>query len=274
MAKRFTDTTKYDKPFMRSLPGAYKILWDLLYHDCDHAGIWIVDFEVAQIKVGRDMLIDREKALELFNADEVRVIVLDNGKRWFLPGFIEFQYTRLLSTNRAHISVIAALKKHSLLKEDLTLSLPEGSPLSNKIKPLGSPLEGAKEKEKDKELEMVKEKAGGVGDFESSDIDAWTQSAIDGNDPVLEQMELRDERQSGKPWPADFDRAHWILHHRGLISRYSWEFRSQQDFRQSLLGELRKNKFSKPDKPFNHEQDKRTPANAVIASTAGGFGSL
>ena len=48
MAKRFTDTNKYKKPFIRGLQGAYKLFWDYLYHDCDHAGIWIVDFEIAQ----------------------------------------------------------------------------------------------------------------------------------------------------------------------------------------------------------------------------------
>ena len=47
--KRFTDTDKYKKPFIRGLKGAYKLLWDYLYHECDNAGVWIDDFDVAQI---------------------------------------------------------------------------------------------------------------------------------------------------------------------------------------------------------------------------------
>ena len=58
MAKRFTDTEKYRKPFLRGLQGAYKLLWDFLYHDCNHAGIWIKDFEIAQIYIGNDMPIN------------------------------------------------------------------------------------------------------------------------------------------------------------------------------------------------------------------------
>lgn len=147
MAKRFTDTNKYKKPFIRSLPAAYKLLWDFLYHDCDHAGIWIVDFEIAQAYVGKDVSIDKKSALFLFNEDEARIIELDGGKKWFIPSFIEFQYGHLSEKNRAHQSVITILQKFHLLNTDLTLK--------NKIKPLTSPLQGGKDK--DKELEEDKE---------------------------------------------------------------------------------------------------------------------
>ena len=118
MAKRFTYSNKYKKSFIRSLPGPYKLLWDFLYHDCDHAGIWTVDFETAQIYIGKDMEVDQKTALEFFNADEQRIVILDNGKKWFLPGFIEFQYVKLSETNRAHASAISTLKKLGLLAPD------------------------------------------------------------------------------------------------------------------------------------------------------------
>ena len=95
MAKRFTDTNKYKKPFIRGLQGAYKFFWDYLYHECDHAGIWIVDFEVAQLYVGKDMPINKEDALKYFNNGEKRIIEIDNGIRWYIPSFIEFQYGRI-----------------------------------------------------------------------------------------------------------------------------------------------------------------------------------
>src|SRR5690606_26542925 len=123
MAKRFTDTNKYKKPFIRGLQGAYKLLWDYLYHDCDHAGIWIVDFEIAQMYIGQDMKISREKAIKCFNTDEVRIIEIDGGKKWFIPGFIEFQYGQLSEKNRAHVNVINQLSKYDLLNDDLTLKI-------------------------------------------------------------------------------------------------------------------------------------------------------
>ena len=141
MAKRFTDTNKYKKPFIRGLQGAYKLLWDYLYHDCDHAGIWIVDFEVAQLYLGKDMPVNHEDALRYFNNDEKRIIEVDNGKKWFIPSFIEFQYGELNEQNRAHNSVIQILKKNNLYKN----------------RPLKSSLEGAMDKDKDKDKDMVKD---------------------------------------------------------------------------------------------------------------------
>lgn len=140
MSKRFTDTNKYKKPFIRSLPGAYKLLWDYLYHDCDHAGIWIVDFDIAQIYIGEDMPICKKEALKYFNVDEEKIVEVDEGSRWFIPSFIEFQYGELNESNRAHNSVINILKKYNLLRKIKKIN-----------KPLVSPLEGAKDKDKDKE---------------------------------------------------------------------------------------------------------------------------
>lgn len=116
--KRFTDTEKYKKQFMRSLPGAYKLFWDYLYHDCNHAGIWHVDFEVAQIYLGQDMIIHPETALRLFNETEQRIEVLANGKKWFIRTFIEFQYRvkpeQLNPASQVHASILASLLKEGL----------------------------------------------------------------------------------------------------------------------------------------------------------------
>ena len=60
MAKRFTDTEKWKKPFIRGLQGAYKLLWLYICDDCDHAGIWQVDIEVAQIRIGEKMIQKRQ----------------------------------------------------------------------------------------------------------------------------------------------------------------------------------------------------------------------
>ena len=137
MSKRFTDTNKYKKTFIRELPGAYKLLWDYLYHDCDHAGIWIVDFAIAQIYLGMDMPVTRVEALKQFNKDEVRIVEFDDGKKWFIKPFVEFQYGELNQNNRVHSSIIGILNKYNLL--------------DNQFKPLTSPLQGAKDKVKDKD---------------------------------------------------------------------------------------------------------------------------
>jgi len=121
------------------MPAAYKLLWDFICHDCDHAGIWHVDFDVAQLYIGNDAPINNREAFKFFNEGEVRVETFDSGDKWFIRPFIEFQYGTLNPANRVHLSILNILKK-------------------NKIKPLISPLLGAKDKDKDKDKDKVKEK--------------------------------------------------------------------------------------------------------------------
>lgn len=131
------------------LKGPYKLLWDFLYHECDHAGIWIVNFQVAQIYLGVDMKVNKADALKYFNDGEMRIYEISHTK-WFIPEFINFQYGDLDPKNRAHNSVIKILKSFNLIDDE------------NKIKGLNTPLQGYKDKDKDmdkdKELDKDKDK--------------------------------------------------------------------------------------------------------------------
>ncbi len=137
MAKRFSDTEKWKKQWIRKLPKDYKLLWIYILDDCNHAGIWDVDLEVAELRLGIE--VSDANALRYFGD---KVVAIDNGVKWFIPGFIDFQYGQLNSNNKLHNSVINLLKKDGVF-DGLT-----------------SPLQGAKdkEKEKDKDKERDKEK--------------------------------------------------------------------------------------------------------------------
>lgn len=108
MAKRFSDTEKWKKPFIRGLPSAYKLLWFYILDDCDHAGIWQADFEVARIRIGEQ--VDIDTAIRLF---DVRIYPITKFK-WFIPDFITFQYGELSEKNRMHKHVMEILDKHGL----------------------------------------------------------------------------------------------------------------------------------------------------------------
>ena len=139
MSKRFVDTDKFKKPFIKTLPAAYKILWEYICLDCDHAGIWQVDFEIAQIRIGKDAPVTEAEAFAYFNAGEERVISIDGGKKWYIKPFVEFQYGELDPRNRVHASVATLLER-------------EG------IKPLIRALQGCKDKDKEKDKDKDKEK--------------------------------------------------------------------------------------------------------------------
>lgn len=130
MAKRFTDTGKWKKEFIKGLPAKMKLLWFYILDDCDHAGIWEVDMEVASLRIGEPIKYD-EALLAL--GQQIKVI---GRNKWFIEDFIFFQYGELSPKNRMHQSVIAILNKYNI--------------------PLVSPLEGAKDMDKDKDKDKVK----------------------------------------------------------------------------------------------------------------------
>jgi hypothetical protein len=135
MAKRMTDTDKWKKRFVRELSPQHKLLWFYILDDCNHAGIWEVDLEVASIRVGFELSHDN-----LPSSFGEKVISFDGGDKWFIPDFIDFQYGELNPNSNVHKSVIQLLERYNLmgyLKGSQTL--PEGV--------------------KDKDIVIVKDKA-------------------------------------------------------------------------------------------------------------------
>jgi hypothetical protein len=139
MAKRFIDTDLFRKPFMRSLEAPYKALWIYLLCECDHAGVWVVELDVAQIRMG--LKLDPDKVIEKMGG---AVIAVDGGAKWYLPDFVAFQYGSLNPENRVHASVLSRLSALGIDPEN---------------KPLTSPLQGAKDKDKDKDTQEKKERS-------------------------------------------------------------------------------------------------------------------
>lgn len=109
MAKRFTDTEKWKKPWLRGLPMELKVAWFYILDDCDVAGLWQVDWEVMCLRTGCEAT--QDQALEALGK---QVIVVD-GTKWFIPSFIEFQYGPQLSkTNNIYKSICRVLDRYDL----------------------------------------------------------------------------------------------------------------------------------------------------------------
>jgi hypothetical protein len=109
--KRFTDLDKWKKPFFKSMSPEYKLFWLYLLDDCDHCGIWHIDQEVAEIRLG--VKLSLQKARGLFAE---RVVEFDGGTKWFIPDFIGFQYGRLDNKNKMCNAVIPTLEKYHLME--------------------------------------------------------------------------------------------------------------------------------------------------------------
>jgi len=134
MPKRYTDTDKWKKIWFRKLKNDHKVFWMYVLDQCDHAGIWEVDFELASY------FCNGIKESEIRKTFVKQYHEFDDGKRWFIKDFIEFQYRGLDESNRVHNSVINILKRHGLFKG------------------LIRPLYEAKDKDIYKDQDKVKEK--------------------------------------------------------------------------------------------------------------------
>ena len=110
MKKRFSDVDKWKEVFFKRLPPAYKLLYIYINDDCDHAGVWQVDMDIAKKRIG--MKIDEQTALELFKD---KIHVFDNGNKWFLTDFVLFQYKRLNLFDACRKSVYNILVENDLL---------------------------------------------------------------------------------------------------------------------------------------------------------------
>jgi len=192
MSKRFTDSDKWKKKWFRCLSNDHKVFWIYVLDQCDHAGIWEVDFEAAEFFCSG---IDESEIRQVFNKQYQEI---DNGKRWYIKDFVEFQYGTLSENNRAHLSVINILKKYKLIEN----------------KDLVSPLQGAKDKDKDKDLVKVKEK--------EKDNKAEQIKKIESNFPALAAEFQLSDSQLKKEFDDWLD---YMLSHGKQYKNYNATFR-------------------------------------------------
>lgn len=139
MAKRFTDTNKWEDGWFSSLPTEDKLFWVYLCDKCDHAGLWKVNVPLVRFYLGPN-----------YNPDPSRFggrIMVVNNEKWFLPKFVEFQYGELNPDSRVHQSVVSLLKKEGVFK--------------GYAKGMQTLKDKDKDKDKDKETAVVDVAAGG-----------------------------------------------------------------------------------------------------------------
>ncbi len=150
--KRFTETAKWDDPWFRELSPAMKCLWLYLCDRCDPAGVWVVDLKGAAFAIGEKL--DAAKVWATF-AERLEKVSGDNGERWRIVKFVQFQYPNLSRDCKPHTGVFIALEKHGL-DEVIVKNGSRHSKVSLTL-PKGSANLQDKEKETDKEKESEKE---------------------------------------------------------------------------------------------------------------------
>jgi len=141
MGKRFTEIEKWSDPWYRRLSPLHKLAWQFLCDNCDAAGVIDLDSELADFQIGA--VVDWEGFLRIAGD---RIERLESGKFWIV-GFIGFQYGKLSSACAGHNNVFKSLAKHNL----------ESRVLTTLVTRVATTLKD-KDKDKDKETDKEKEK--------------------------------------------------------------------------------------------------------------------
>lgn len=110
MAKRLTDTTKWNNPDFRSLPDKYKLLYLYLLDNCDSAGIVCIDLDLIGYTLNNKFPMEEVKS-----SLKEKVVFL-SPKKIIIRNYIAFQNGDIFDSNsNIAKSVRAMLQTHGLL---------------------------------------------------------------------------------------------------------------------------------------------------------------
>ena len=110
MAKRFVDTSLWKRKWYRCLPPKMKLFYFYMITNCDHAGMYDVDLELAEFQIGMPV---KQEDVDKYLKDHIEIIKED---KWFIKAFPEFQYGVLNPNVKAHASVMKILDKYNCLQ--------------------------------------------------------------------------------------------------------------------------------------------------------------
>jgi hypothetical protein len=152
MAKRCTDSEKWQKLWISKLSPNYKLFWVYLLDMVDNAGIYDVNLGLAEYLLGVEL--NHDQILNEFGKHIVEI----RQDKWFIPKFVEFQYGDLNPNNKAHLSVINKMNKYNLTMDKghiSTLNAPKDKEkVSKKIKRKPQNIEEVKKYFKEKNIEV------------------------------------------------------------------------------------------------------------------------
>lgn len=249
MAKRFTDTGKWKKEFIKGLSPKMKLLWFYILDDCDHAGIWEVDLEVAGLRIGEPVTYR-----EAFLALGQKITTISKNK-WFIADFIFFQYGELSDKNRMHQSVIGVLNKYNI-------QINKGH-----VSPFQGVKDKDKEQEKEKDKEQEKEGSAELKIVPRETIDERLADALD---------EIYIEQQRMKWSHIDFDLELFAFVEKVRGSPEHYKNHDTGGIRQAFIYQLKSAKKKSDGKSFNKNdrtQQNQNDIALILQHASGGSNS-
>ena len=222
MAKRFVETDIWKKKWYRCLPPKMKLFYFYMLTNCDHAGMYDVDLELAEFQTGMPV---KQKDIDKHLKDHIEVVKED---KWFIKKFPDFQYGELNPNVKAHASVIKILTKYNCLQR------------------VSNPLPSVQDKDKDK----VKDKEKG-----KMDIAILTPSAANKKTIGYREVQFKNKISDyAEDYPKDMRVAFADYWTESSGNKMRFEKEKVFDIGRRL-GRWSKNNFNKKDELPNFKMD-------------------
>ena len=159
MAKRLTDSNKWNDNWFNELPADMKLVWMYILDTCDHAGVYKVSLKSIKFYTGTE-----RTQSEIIEYLKDRIYIADNDK-WFIPKFITFQYKNFFTSNTPAIkSARELLISHNIIKPNdnvlPTINIGLNNPYITLVEGLDNDSVRTKDKDMDKNIDkdMVNKK--------------------------------------------------------------------------------------------------------------------
>lgn len=155
MAKRLTDSTKWNDNWFTELPADVKLIWLYILDTCDHAGVYKVSYKLIKFNTGTE-----RTETEIIEYLKDRIYIADD--KWFIPKFITFQYKNFFTSKTpAIVSARELLISHNIIKPNdnvlPTLNKELCKDSTTLIEPLPNDYIRTKDMDMDTDKDMVKD---------------------------------------------------------------------------------------------------------------------
>jgi hypothetical protein len=113
--RRLVDIRKWVKPWYHTAPGKLKLAWDYTQDQCDHCGLWYVNFTLLSQQTGFE--VTKDEFVAQFGERLVELKSPDNEEVFFFPCYLQEQYPKGLSlASNVHKAVLETIQRYRLEK--------------------------------------------------------------------------------------------------------------------------------------------------------------
>lgn len=242
--KVYYSLDRYKDEWYRKLTPRFKVAWDYIYADCDCAGIWVVDLDVMNLRLG-----EKFKVEDFFTQFGQNFVEIEPGK-CLLVSFFREQYRETKETYNAKIKAIKTLSSYGIEITDGDITLPQALPYpkgSLNIGSINSNINSNSNSNSNKgksEVTSIEEKCNDIAAMWNDYAEDYglarikipiSRDRIEKIKPALLEFPLADDwskiicavgydefrlGKNDREWKADFD---WLFHKTKFNYRKMWE---------------------------------------------------